>query len=116
MIEANTKGQSSITLEESKYRTNHAIVGYFIASSWNLPGMVCNIVLNHHEMNFLTKSTSLDEKLGYATLKLAENLVERKKRDVVSPDWETLKNAILEILNLTPEQYNDLEKNFCTSS
>ena len=116
LIEANTRGQSSIALEESKYKTNHAIVGYFIASSWNLPSMVCNIVLNHHEMNFLTKSTSIDEKLGYATLKLAENLVERKKRDNTSPDWEELKDSLLKILNLTTDQYSELENDFCTPS
>ncbi len=115
LIAANTSGQSSVTLEESKYQTNHAVVGYFIASSWNLPHIVCNIVLNHHEMDFLTQSTSLDEKLGYATLKLAENLVERKKRDAVSFDWEELNHALLTVLNLTTDQYIDLEKEFCTS-
>ena len=49
------------------------------------------------------------EQLAFAALKAAENLVERVKRHNVSPDWEEIKEAALDILGITSIDYDDLE-------
>lgn len=110
LIEANRAGESSIALEQRKYEINHAIVGYLIATSWHLPEPVCNIILQHHNLNFLTESGDTEEQLGYATLKLAENLVYRNKRHSESPDWHQIKTEVLTKLEIDIEDYFELEK------
>lgn len=43
-------------LEEQYLNTNHAIVGYYIASSWHLPKELCQLILRHHEHTYLQES------------------------------------------------------------
>jgi len=112
LMQANSNGQNPSSLEEAEYKTNHAIVGYFIATSWNLHSVVCNIILNHHQLDFLVKTKVDDERLGFATLKIAENLVERKKRENFAPDFQELKDDLFKVLDITEEQYNALEKSY----
>ena len=110
LIETNKEECSSIALEERKYSTNHAVIGYFIATSWYLPKDVCNIILYHHDINFLAKATGTNEHLGYAALKLAENLVDRNKRFVESPDWKYVGDDVLNVLGIEMNEYIDLDK------
>lgn len=112
LIECNEEGCNSIASEESKYRTNHAVVGYFIATSWNLPEEVCNIILHHHDFNFLAKTSNINEHIGFATLKLAENLVHVNKRHCESPDWQHVRDDVLNLLNLNADEYFYLEKHY----
>ena len=110
LIAANGEGENSIESEENQYGTNHAVVGHFIAVSWNLPEDVCNIILGHHDLNFLANTTDINEQLGFATLKLAENFVHRNKRHSESPDWKYVKDDVLKLLNIDMDEYNDLEQ------
>jgi HD-like signal output (HDOD) protein len=112
LIKANGDRCNSIAMEEAEYRTNHAVVGYFIAVSWNLPKDVCNVILHHHEFNFLNKKIGSNEQLGYATLKLAENLVHRNKRFCESPDWRHVKNDVLDILGIEDSELHELEDKY----
>ncbi|MGL1956215.1 MAG: HDOD domain-containing protein [Colwellia sp.] len=109
LIEANGTRCNSVLLEENKYGANHAIIGYFIAKSWHLPNEVCNIILHHHNVDFLTKITGSDEQQGYAVLKLAENLVDRNKRHCESPDWKYVTKDVLNVLGISQEEYIDLD-------
>ena len=110
LIKANRAEENSIALEENKYEVNHAMVGYLIAMSWHLPEQVCNIILHHHDINFLASTANTHEKLGYATLKLAENLVYRNKRHSEAPDWGQVKSDVLTMLEIDMDDYLELEK------
>jgi len=109
LIKANSSGTNSIELEEKKYQTNHAVLGYYIASSWHLPKEICAIILQHHELDYLSDISGNKEQLIFAALKAAEDLVERVKRHNVSPDWEQIKEAALDVLGITSIDYEDLE-------
>jgi HD-like signal output (HDOD) protein len=112
LIEANSSGVNSIELEEKKYQTNHAVLGYYVASSWYLPQELCVLILRHHEINYLSNILGNKEQLAFAVLKAAEHLVERVKRHNVSPDWAEIKEAALNVLGLTSIDYDDLEDDF----
>ena len=112
LIEANSSGVNSIELEEKKYQTNHAVLGYYVASSWNLPKELCLLILQHHEVNYLSDRLGNKEQLAFAALKAAEHLVERVKRHNVSPDWEETKEAVLDILGITSIDYDNLKDDF----
>lgn len=112
LIKANSQGVNSIALEELHYRTNHAVLGYYVASSWNLPKEICELILRHHEPSYLSHISGSNEQLAFAALKAAENMVERVKRHNVSPDWEEVKDAALDTLGISVDDYQDLEEDF----
>ena len=112
LIEANSLGVNSIKLEEKKYQTNHAVLGYYVATSWNLPKELCLLILQHHEVDYLSSRLANKEQLAFAALKAAEHLIEKVKRHNVSPDWEEIKEAALDILGITSVDYDDLEDDF----
>ncbi|MGF1743110.1 HDOD domain-containing protein [Vibrio profundum] len=112
LIEANNKGCNSIALEEEKYNTNHAVLGYFIASSWNLPKEICDIILQHHNIQFFDTIVGSEAQLTLATLKMAEHFVERAKRHNVSPDWQEVELTVSEVLGLSTVDFNDFEDDY----
>lgn len=112
LIEANCSGVNSIQLEEKYYQTNHAVLGFYVASSWHLPKEICSLILQHHEVDYLSEISGNTEQLNFAVLKSAEHLVERVKRHNVSPDWESNKAEILNVLGLTSSDYENLEDDF----
>jgi len=112
LIEANSLGINSISLEEQKYQTNHAVLGYYVASSWHLPKEICSLILQHHESDYLSEISGNDEQLAFATLKVAEHMVERVKRHNISPDWEAIKESVLDVLALTSIDFENLEDDF----
>ena len=112
LIEANSLGINSISLEEQKYQTNHAVLGYYVASSWHLPKEICSLILQHHESDYLSEISGNDEQLAFATLKVAEHMVERVKRHNISPDWEAIKESVLDVLGLTSIDFENLEDDF----
>lgn len=89
---------SLIELEEQHYHANHATIGYYVASSWRLPRDVCQIILQHHERDYLNRLNGSPEQDLFAILKLAEHIISLKYMDSPSPDWIYLEEAALSIL------------------
>lgn len=112
LIEANNNGCNSIALEEEKYNKNHAVLGYFIVSSWNLPKEICDIILQHHNIKFFDTIVGSEAQLTLATLKMAEHFVERAKRHNVSPDWQEMELTVSEVLGLSTVDFNDFEDDY----
>ena len=95
--------------EATYYQTNHAVIGYYLASSWNLPKAICQLILRHHDIDYFNENHPSDEKLCMATLKMAENLVYTNKRFVSDPDWPHVKTAVLKVLDLEEDDYQDIK-------
>jgi len=112
LIQANVQNISSVALEEDNYSTNHVVLGYYVASSWNLPKDICTLILRHHDASYIEQHTGEEDQLAFAALKAAENMVERVKRANISPDWEKMSENILDILGLSLTDYDDLEDDF----
>lgn len=108
LIKANEENTNSIALEEAAYRTNHAILGYFIASSWHLPKGICQIILQHHDVNGLYHAGDHKTQLAFAALKAAENMVEVAKRYKLSADWPTFEAPVLDVLGLSEDDYGNI--------
>jgi HD-like signal output (HDOD) protein len=112
LMEANTNPETTFTdIEEAHYQTNHAIVGYFVANSWNLPKNLCQLILRHHEPDFLNSTDSDDlQKNLYALVKIASNALNQYKFMTDDSEWLLAKEPVLEYFNLTEFDYNDLEE------
>ena len=112
LIEANNNPETIFTdIEENHYQTNHAIVGFFVANSWNLPKTLCELILRHHEPDFLQATDVNDlQKNLYALVKLASNALNQYKFMVDDSEWLLAKEPVLEFLGLTEFDHHDIEE------
>ncbi|NQZ05769.1 MAG: HDOD domain-containing protein [Algicola sp.] len=102
--------QLSPTAAENKYYgTNHAVMGYYIANAWGLPKEICGIILNHHDEQFLNFEKNEEAKLLYATLKIAENVVNRVRRFKDTSEWERIGMDVMECLHIGKDEFDDIE-------
>jgi len=96
----------SITaIEDSTYKANHATIGYYVATSWRLPKDICQLILAHHERDFLDTPFSRIQKFYFSILKMAENIVHQKRHNKNTPDWRFLKQKVLNLLALSEDEY-----------
>jgi HD-like signal output (HDOD) protein len=106
-----------IDIENDLLNTNHAVVGYYIAKSWNLPKVLCVAIAEHHngEQHFLGPQESDSEvKTLLAILKLAEHVCGSYKilgNQTVDYEWELIGNEVLTHLGLGEYDLEQLEAN-----
>ncbi len=110
-------GENLTCLENHQYNANHAVVGYFISRTWNLPKKISLAIRDHHNRDILTKLTSSqDMDMAYllATLKMAEHLTEENEalgsgRSDESFEWEEIRGTVMELLGLSEEDLANLQ-------
>ena len=106
-----------IDIENDVLKTNHAVGGYYIAKSWNLPKLLCEAIAEHHscERHFLGKQhTESEAKTLLAILKLAEHVCGSYKilgNQAVDFEWELIGNEVLTHLGLGEYDVEQLEAN-----
>ena len=103
----NTPSETLTSVEERIYNVNHATLGYYVASSWRLPKDICQLILCHHDRDFLNISHNRAQKFYFAILKMAENIVHNYKHFRDAADWAYVKDSVLTILDLDDENYLD---------
>ncbi|WP_448212932.1 HDOD domain-containing protein [Colwellia sp. MEBiC06753] len=95
-------------LEEKAFQVNHATIGFYVASSWRLPTDLCQIILRHHERDFLNKIDGSDEQTCFAILKMAENIVHQYKHFQPASDWQYIRDSVFTVLDCDEYDYQDL--------
>lgn len=114
--EALTTPEIALTdIEEKKYNFNHATIGYYVASSWRLPKDVCQIILQHHDRNYLNKLDGSETQDLFAILKLSEHLCSLKYLDCPSADWSYVEEKVLTILAMDKTDLDVLVNEFTDS-
>lgn len=110
--EASNSSEVAFTqIEEGYYQANHANIGYFVATSWNLPKNLCQLILRHHEFDFLEASDiSTEQKDLYALAKLASNILSQHYQLKDDCEWNLVKESVLGHLGLSQIDYNDIEE------
>ncbi|MBA6336968.1 HDOD domain-containing protein [Colwellia sp. BRX8-7] len=93
--------------EDQAYGVNHATIGYYVASSWRLPKDICELILIHHDRDFLKMNNPRGQEVYYAILKLAENLVHNHKHCRDSADWPYVQEMIFTLLDIDEDNYQD---------
>lgn len=112
LIEANSRDEVIFTsIEEDKYNTNHATVGFFLASSWHLPKDLCELILRHHEPDYLESQKSNQQKQYlYALAKIASNILAQYRMAKDDVEWRLAKEPVLGFLGLSEFDYAELEE------
>ncbi|MBL4868357.1 MAG: HDOD domain-containing protein [Pseudomonadales bacterium] len=105
-----------IDTENSEMNTNHAVVGYYVAKSWNLPIELCEVIAEHHNAEKIFNSTQFESYDSYkktllAILKMSEHLcctyrvLGRQPEDF---EWEKISSGLLEYVGLSLDDFDGL--------
>ncbi len=106
---ANADDDVSLAVYEDQfYNTSHPVVGFLIANSWNLPTDICHVILNHHNLEYLSYNTDYEENMLLAALKIADNLHRQLTLSKDDHQWQTHHPQYFEQLGMTEHDYLDI--------
>lgn len=113
LMKANDDSETELTdIEDERYGCNHAIIGYFIASSWHLPKPICQLILNHHDDEEVFNNADAECQYSFSVLQLAENLVKSSNHFEERIRFETHMNSYLDTVGLTSDQFEELRERY----
>lgn len=107
-----------VDIENRHLNTNHAVIGYYTAKSWNLPALLCDVIAEHHSsLRFFATNEKRDTegKTLLAILKLAEHICENHRilgRQTVDFEWQKIRNEVLTYLGLGEYDVEQMQANF----
>lgn len=99
--------------ENELIQTNHAVVGYYTAKSWNLPKHISLAIHEHHNAEKVLVDDSEDpqKRTLLSILKMAENVCGNHRdlgKQEVDHEWLRIKDAVLDYIGLTEYEYETL--------
>nr|WP_175613921.1 HDOD domain-containing protein [Pseudomonas alcaligenes] len=105
-----------VDTENRLLNTNHAVVGYFTAKSWNLPLHLCEAIANHHNaLSLFEDDTGRDAPLKtlMAILKMAEHICATYKvlgNQECDHEWESIQTLVLEYVGFSEYDFENLKE------
>jgi HD-like signal output (HDOD) protein len=113
---ANTSAQVRLVdSENNRFDTNHAVVGYYVAKSWNLPRHICDAIAQHHNVQgVFSEDSSRDSKLKtlLAILKMAEHICGCYRtlgQQDEDHEWASIQTCILEYVGFSEYDFDSLK-------
>lgn len=103
-----------IDVENDVLKTNHAVVGYYVARSWNLPAHICDAIAEHHSVEkvFSDHDTVQNERKNLiAILKMAEHICRNYLTlgDAATDyEWQRIEKNLLEYVGLSGYDYQNM--------
>ena len=117
--EAYYSAGSELRVVDSENRllnTNHAVVGYFTAKSWNLPQHLCEAIAGHHDvLAIFSDDSGRDAQLKtlLAILKMAEHICESHRvlgNQAEDHEWQSIEQLVLEYVGLSDYDFEYLRE------
>lgn len=104
-----------VDTENRLLNTNHAVVGYFTAKSWNLPLHLCEAIASHHNALSIFSDEAGDAQLKtlLAILKMAEHICESHRILGNQPEdheWQSIEQRVLEYVGLSDYDFENLRE------
>lgn len=107
-----------IDVENRLLRTNHAVVGYYVAKSWNLPAYLCEAIHDHHSAQEIFSDQDYPDtrkKNLLAILKMAEHLCGIHRTlggQDIDLEWQQLQEDVLIYVGLSAYEFQNLAQDF----
>jgi HD-like signal output (HDOD) protein len=112
----NAGGERRVVDTENRLlNTNHAVVGYFTAKSWNLPRHLCETIANHHNaLAIFSDDSSRDVQLKnlLAILKMAEHICGCSRvlgNQEQDHEWDSIRRLVLDYVGLSEYDFDMLK-------
>jgi HD-like signal output (HDOD) protein len=105
-----------VDTENRAFQTNHAVVGYYTAKSWRLPGHVSEAIANHHNALAIFKDDSCRNtalKNLLAPLKMAEHICESYRvlgSQEDDHEWNLVGALVLDYVGLSEYDFENLKE------
>ncbi|GIZ12550.1 HDOD domain-containing protein [Pseudomonas sp. NCCP-436] len=104
-----------VDTENRLLNTNHAVVGYFTAKSWNLPMHLCEAIANHHNALAVFSDDSRDAQLKnlLAILKMAEHICRSYQilgNQSEDHEWSSIEALVLDYVGLSEYDFENLRE------
>lgn len=113
---ASASAETRVTdIENRALNTNHAVVGYFTAKSWNLPLHLCEAIANHHNaLSLFSDDSGRDASLKtlLAILKMAEHICASHRiigDQAEDHEWQAITQLVLEYVGLSEYDFYSLK-------
>lgn len=108
-----------IDAENAAFKTNHAVVGYYCARSWNLPAHLCEVIADHHNVRQISQSPGTsresEKTVLLAILKTAEHMCGNYHaigQQQVDHEWDDIRDIVLDILGLSTYDLDSMRTAF----
>ncbi len=111
-----TSERRIVDTENRVLNTNHAVVGYFTAKSWNLPLHLCEAIANHHNaLSIFTDDSVRDAQLKtlLAILKMSEHICESHRvlgNQTDDFEWQSIEQLVLEYVGLSEYDFQTVKE------
>ena len=110
-----TEKKRIIDVENEQIKTNHAVVGYYVAKSWNLPMYLSQAIHDHHNTLKVLEDDNADprRKTLLTILKMAEHICGNfrtlggQEQDY---EWDSIVEAVLLYVGLSHYDYESIEQ------
>lgn len=105
-----------VDTENRLLNTNHAVVGYFTAKSWNLPLHLCEAIASHHNaLSIFSDDSGRDAQLKtlLAILKMAEHICQTHLilgNQAEDHEWQSIEQQVLEYVGLSEYDFENLRE------
>lgn len=103
-------------VENHLFKTNHTAAGYFLAKSWKIPRVVCDVIKQHHNVDLMNESFSgaRSELVSLLAIqKMAEQITQEYRvigNSQESHEWPLIKENLFEYLGLCELDFEDLKE------
>lgn len=107
-----------IDFENKQLDTNHAVLGYYTAKSWNMPKVICDVIAEHHNaQRVFTQNKTIDneQKTLLAILKISEHICGVNRilgNHAEDFEWESIQHLVLEYLGLSSYDLDSFKETF----
>lgn len=103
-----------IEVENRSINTNHAVVGYYVGKSWNLPPYLCEAIHEHHRIakTFADEHANMRKKTLLAVLKMAEHICGNYKilgKQETDNEWQRISETVLMYTGVSEYEFANLK-------
>ncbi|AEF53676.1 HDOD domain-containing protein [Marinomonas posidonica] len=101
-------------VENKTFKTNHSVIGYYLAKSWGLSKSCCMVIAEHHRVDILFRNRLPDNQLHLsfaAILKMAEHIASAYQHiggANEDHEWNSIKHHALDHFELTEYDFDGL--------
>lgn len=107
-----------IDVGNKSFNTNHAVVGYYVSKSWNLPKYMCEAIADHHSADAIfadLEYANAEKKNLMAVLKMAEHICGLHRtlgNHEVDYEWNRIEEAVLIYVGLSAYDFQSMKEAF----